>query len=457
MLKENGSAAPTSDMAEQNGAEETDKVNVYNTAPYKRSRAAYHAEALLEYLISLTIVDSFLAALAKSIGLSDALTGICASIVSIAGLTQIFTVFFDHSKPKKRLILGANLVSQLMFACLYFLPFFDLSRGFKTFLFALLLLGGYLCANITAPMRYSLAMSSVERSKFGSFTATKEMISLLGGMLFEYALGLVADYYRARGEELICYVLFGCTIVFIAILHAMSVGMFREDAPTVQKKTEKESLASRISEMFSLLKDRKLRSIILVFVLWKIADYFVTPFMGTYAIDTENGLGYSLTTVSVLSIVGCLIRFAVSKPVGKLADKTSQCVMLIPMFSLAAIAMLCGVFAAPGREWLFVGYRVLRIVSLAGISGGTFNLILQYVPEEQVDYVTALNQCVIGIAGFLSSLVASALLSAVQNNGNTVLGIHMYAQQLLSAVSAALTIAIVIYLTVYVRKIKRNV
>lgn len=447
-------------MLEENVPDEAGKkseVNVYDTAPYRRSRAAFHAEALLEYLISLTIVDSFLAALAKSIGLSDALTGICASIVSLAGLTQIFTVFFDHTKPKKKLILRMNLVNQLMFACLYFLPFLWLSRGFKTFLFVLLLLGGYLCANMTTSIRYSLVMSSVERSRFGSYTATKEMISLIGGMVFEYALGLLADHYRARGEELKCYLIFGCTIVLIAVLHAVAVSMFREDTVEPRKKSERERLAVRLSDMLSLLRDGKVRAVMLVFVLWKIADYFVTPFMGTYAIDTENGLAYSLATVSVFSIVGCLVRFAVSRPVGRLADKTSQCVMLIPMFGLAALAMLCGVFAAPGREWLFAGYRVLRNVSLAGISGGTLNLILEYVPRERVDYATALNQCIIGVAGFLSSLVASALLSAVQKNGNTVLGMHMYAQQLLSAVSAAMILGIVVYLTLYVRRIKRNV
>lgn len=427
--------------------------NVYDTAPYKRGRAAFHAEALFEYLIAITIADSFLAALAKSIGLSDALTGICASIISLAGLTQIFTVLFDHSKPKKLLILRIHLVNQLMFACLYFLPFFNVSREMKTVLFVLLLLGGFLCANITYSIRYSLAMSSVERKKYGSYTATKEMISLVGGMIFEYVFGRISDHYRANGDELTCYLIFGCTIVVLAMLHAFSVSMFREDKPEIPVVTEKESLKTRLFDMCSLLKEKRVRSVMLVFVLWKIADYFVVPFMGTYAIDTENGLGYSLTVVSILSIVGCLIRFVISKPVGRFADKTSQCVMLIPMFGIAAVAMICGMLAAPGREWLFAGYRVLRIVALAGISGGTLNLILEYIPESQYDYATALNQCVIGVLGFVSSLVASLLLSHIQNNGNTLFGIHVFPQQVLSGVGAVITVGIVIYLTVYIRKL----
>ena len=66
--------------------ENATETNIYNTKAYKQSRVAYKAEALLEYLISLTLVDSFLAVLGKSIGMSDALLGICGSLVSFAGL-----------------------------------------------------------------------------------------------------------------------------------------------------------------------------------------------------------------------------------------------------------------------------------------------------------------------------------------------------------------------------------
>ena len=52
-----------STIENKSSAENTTEENVYNTPPYKRSRAAYNAEALLEYLISLTLIDSFLAVL----------------------------------------------------------------------------------------------------------------------------------------------------------------------------------------------------------------------------------------------------------------------------------------------------------------------------------------------------------------------------------------------------------
>lgn len=446
--------ADNADLYESDSEEGS--INIYDTAPYKRSRAAYNAEALLEYLISLTIIDSFLAALGKTLGISDALIGICTAMTSLAGLTQIFTVFFNHQKPKKMLILRLHLINQLMFACLYFLPFINISQSLTTVLFVLLLLGGYLCANITSSIRYTLAMSSVERHKYGSFSTTKEMISLVGGMIFEYILGCVSDYYREREEELICYLLFGITIIVIAILHAISVYLLREDKHEPTEKAENETLGSRLREMFSLLKNRSFLAVVAVFVLWRIADYLVYPFMGTYAIDTENGLGYSLTVTSVIAIIGNVLRFLLSRPIGKFADRTSYCIMLIPIFFIGFSATVFAMISAPDREWAYIVYKILRCVAYTGISSGTLNLVLEYVKPDKMDYATALNHCIIGVTGFVSSLVGSAILSYIQSNGNTIFGIHIYAQQFLAAVSAIIILILCLYMLFVVRKMKRT-
>lgn len=436
---------------EKNAAE----TNVYDTKPYKRSRVAYNAEALLEYLISLTLVDSFLAVLGKSIGMSDALLGICGSLVSFAGLTQVFTVFFSHRKPVKRRIFTIHLINNLMFAALYVLPFFSgVPKTVKTVLFIALLLSGRLLLNMVASTKYVLAMSSVERNKYGVFSTTKEMISLAGGMAFEYVIGRVSDHYREIGEEKVCFLLFAITIVVITALHAVSVGFIHEDKSKYENMPEEEeSLGKRVGDMLSLLKDRRFLKVLAVFLVWRIADYISYPFMGTYALD----LSFTLTDVSIFAIVGSAVRFVLSRPVGRFADKTSYCTMLIPIFGLVTVAFIFGAFAAPGTEWSFIVYRIARAAAYVGINSATSNLMLDYVPTEKSDYAIALNSCIIGLAGFGSTLVGSALLSNVQANGNTFLGIPMFAQQLLCAISAILTVVIILYLIFVIRKLKRNV
>lgn len=429
--------------------------NKYNTPPYKRSRIAYNAEALLEYLISLTLVDAFLAVLGKSIGMSDALLGICGSLVSFAGLTQVFTVFFSHRKPVKKRIFTVHLINNLMFAALYILPFFSgVSKTVKIVLFFALLLSGRLLLNMVASTKYVLAMSSVERHKYGVFSTTKEMISLAAGMAFEYAIGWVSDYYRSIGQEKVCFLLFAITIVVITALHAVSVSFLHEDKSKYEDMPEEdETLAKRVSDMLGLLKNKRFLQILAVFFLWRIADYISSPFMGTYAID----LAFTLTDVSILAIIGSAIRFVLSRPVGKFADKTSYCTMLIPIFGLVTVAFIFGAFAAPGTAWSFAVYRITRAAAYVGINSATSNLMLDYVPREKSDYAIALNSCIIGLAGFGSTLLGSALLSNIQKNGNTLFGIPVFAQQVLCAISAILTVVIILYLALFVRKLKRNV
>ena len=438
-----------------NPQENTVETNIYNTPPYKRSRAAYNAEALIEYLISLTLIDAFLAVLGKSIGMSDALLGICGSLVSFAGLTQVFTVFFSHRKPVKRRIFTVHLINNLMFAALYILPFFSgVSNTVKTVLFIALLLSGRLMLNMVASTKYVLAMSSVERNKYGVFSTTKEMISLAGGMAFEYAIGRVSDHYREIGEEKVCFLLFAITILVLTALHAVSIGFLHEDKSKYEDLPEEnESLAKRVSDMLGLLKNKRFLQVLAVFFLWRITDYLSYPFMGTYAID----LSFSLTDISIFAIIGSAIRFAISRPVGKFADKTSYCTMLIPIFGLVTVAFVFGAFAAPGAEWTFVVYRIARATAYVGINSATTNLMLDYIPRDKSDYAIALNSCIIGLAGFGSTLVGSAILSKIQANGNTVFGLPMFAQQFLCAISAVLTVVIILYLVLVIRKLKRTI
>jgi len=387
--------------------------------------------------------------------MSDALLGICGSLASFAGLTQVFTVFFSHRKPVKRRIFTFHLINNLMFAALYILPFFSgVSQTVKTVLFVALLLSGRLLLNMVASTKYVLAMSSVERNKYGVFSTTKEMISLAGGMAFEYAIGWVSDYYRSIGEENTCYLLFAITIVVITALHSVSIGFIHEDKTKYENMPdEDETLGKRVSDMLGLLKNKRFLQILAVFLLWRIADYLSYPFMGTYAID----LSYTLTDVSIFAIVGSAIRFVLSRPVGRFADKTSYCTMLIPIFGLVTVAFIFGAFAAPGSEWTFIVYRIARATAYVGINSATSNLMLDYVPKDKSDYAIALNSCIIGLAGFGSTLVGSALLSNIQKNGNTFLGFSIYAQQLLCALSAVLTVVIILYLVLVIRKLKRNV
>ena len=78
----------------------------------KRGQQMYHLEAALEYLISILVAGSYLATLTKAIGLSDGLTGILSSVISLGCLFQLFSVAL-RPKRVKRTVVVLSVLNQL--------------------------------------------------------------------------------------------------------------------------------------------------------------------------------------------------------------------------------------------------------------------------------------------------------------------------------------------------------
>ena len=63
----------------------------------KRGRLLYILEAALEYLLSILVSGSFLATLTKELGMSDSLTGILSSVISLGCLFQLMSVILRRA------------------------------------------------------------------------------------------------------------------------------------------------------------------------------------------------------------------------------------------------------------------------------------------------------------------------------------------------------------------------
>jgi MFS family permease len=128
--------------------------------------------------------------------------------------------------------------------------------------------------------------------------------------------------------------------------------------------------------------------------------------------------------------------------------------MMSICFAVAALGFLFNIFF--GKAF-FILYYVCYAVSQAGINSGTVNLLYDYVPHEKRTGALAIKNTVVGFVGFGSTLLAKPLVDYVQSNGNTLFGIHLYAQQALSLISTVVTVAVIIYLNTVVRKMKKEI
>ena len=91
---------------------------------------------------------------------------------------------------------------------------------------------------------------------------------------------------------------------------------------------------------------------------------------------------------------------------------------------------------------------------MGGINSAEINLIFDYVSPEKRSDALMVKQTIYGLAGFLATLAVTPLVTYIQNNGNRFLGLNVYAQQVLSAVSVVLGVLVIVYLQKVVLKIK---
>ena len=193
----------------------------------------------------------------------------------------------------------------------------------------------------------------------------------------------------------------------------------------------------------ALLRDKGLRRIVLVFVLWNAASGCAVPFYGAYQVGE---LGFSMTFISALSIAYSVLRALVSPALGRYADRHSFSRMVYLCFMIAGAGFLVNCFTVPenGRV-LYTIYYCLYAVSMGGINSSITNLIFDYVKGDDRRAALALNVAIGGLTGFLSTCAMSPLVSLIQKNGNRLLGLSLYPAQFVSAVAFVLTAILVAY------------
>ena len=415
-----------------------------NDSSLKRSRLMYIFEAALEYLVSILVTGSFLATITKELGVSDSLTGILSSVISLGCLFQLLSLSVRRAKVKK-LVVILSVINQAFFMLLYVIPLTGAKNQIKMVLFVVLICAAYLIYNFAHPKKINWLMSLVDDSRRGAFTANKEIVSLVCGMLFSFLMGAVIDRFAESGEIRTAFILSAVVIFILMLLHTLTM-IF-----TVEKETPDSKSSSFLTEVKDLVKNKNVLKITGVFVLYYISTYASVPFYGTYQI---NELALSLKTVSVLVILGNVSRILVSRFWGKYADRKSFAAMTEKCLIFLGIAQICALFTVPKNgEVMFALYYFFYGVAMGGINSALINLIFDYVAPEKRSDSLAITQAASGLVGFLTTVCLSPLVTLVQDSNNTIFGVNIYAQQLCTLISLLFTAVSVIYVKkVIIRK-----
>jgi hypothetical protein len=421
----------------------------FNKPSYKRSRWAYTFECAFEYFISLMVADAFLATLLTEMGLSDAVIGVISSLISVAFLFQLFAILVvQHIHNVKLVAIPIHCISQLFFLALYLLPFLNIPAQFRTAVVVGCLLIAYFGNYLVTSVIFNWGNSYVNPMTRANFAATKEIISLISGVIVSLTMGWAFDSFVAADN-------INGGFLFIAVMMLlMNIGDFVCLMMIKNRKTEKKDAAP--AEPFwqvirMLFSNRGFLCSVALHALWSISVYMTVGFMGTYK---TKELLLSVGTVQLINIAACLLRALFSKPIARYADKRSYAKGIRLGMTIAAAGYLVNIFTTPNMWWLVVLYTVLYHVACAGTSQNMMNMVYSYVDRKYFVQASAIKYSVSGLCGFGASMLASRILNAVQQGGNTFLGISIYGQQLLSAISLVLVLIAILFVKLVVEKQK---
>lgn len=415
-------------------------VGLFDSPAYKRSRNAYLMHCAFEYLVALLVSDAFLAKLLSNLGFSDMLIGVTSSIISAAFLFQLSAMLLVQKIHNvKRYTITLSALSQLLFISLYFVPFLPVANGMKSTLVVVFLLLAYFCLYSMGPMLSKWGNSYVAPTNRGTYSAVKEMVSLVTGMGFTLGMGYVIDRYEGLDNIRGGFLFIACAGLIVSLLSFICLKNISVENALVSPETETIPMKKVLKET---LGSRRFIPVVVAASLMSISSYMTVGFLGIYKTKT---LMLSVATVQIINIVGNLARVAVSKPLGRFSDRHSFAKGLEVGLYLAALAYVFCVFSGPGRVWCFVIYTLLISVSAAGTGQNSFNILYSYVDPKYFVQAYAIKSSISGVIGFLASLVGSRILGMVQANGNMLFGMTVYGQQLLAAISFVFAISAALF------------
>ncbi|MBQ7036357.1 MAG: MFS transporter [Clostridia bacterium] len=411
---------------------------------YRTGRICYIIEETANYLISLLITGAYLAKLTLSLGFSDGLTALLSSFVNLGCVFQLFGIAVFKGGSVKRKVTLFYTINELLFVLLYLTPFINVPHGIRTAIFVVALLGGYFLLNMATAARTNWFMQLVANEKRGSFTAFKEAVSLVSGMVFVFLLGSLVDYFDAMGNETASMIFCGGIIFFLTVVHTLSLICAKE------KETEPAPRVSFFKSTKDVFSDKTIIYIIGQGVLWACCSAFSVPFFGVYQVKE---LHFSMTYIGLLSIFGAISRVLASVFLGRYADKNSFSKMLRICYFIVGASFLATAFTTPKNgHVMFLIHNILYSAAMGGINSAQFNLVFDLVPPEKRRNVLCVKDTICGLFGFLATLLATPLLAVLQSAEISLFGVHIYAQQVLSFISFLGAAFLVLYVSKLIQK-----
>ena len=437
-----------------------------NDKEYKSSRIWFIVDGATAATVGLLAAGAFLAAILKSLGVSDSFNGIISAIPSVACVVQLVGIELSkRMKKTKFFVCIFAIIHRLLFAFIFVIPFLNVSASFKVILFSFIFLAAHVLGQIIAPVAGNWISSLVPDFTRGKYFANRDSIMVLLSVTISLVAGKVFDIFRVQGNEEQSFLFISIMLLIMALVNFFALSMVKEPkcsyisqdnkemhGTLVKKRVDVRADYEKFGETIkNVVGDKRFRVSIIVTVLWQSAYFFSTPYFGIYQI---SNLALSYTYIMIMGFVGSIVRIALTPMGGKIADKKSWALVLKAALLVMAAAFIINAFTVPkNAQAMFAIFSVLTGIGWAGVAPGIFALQLDLAPDGDKTAYLGINAAIMGVCGFLSSIIGGYILQFMLDHHNKLLGNTIYGQQILSFGSGIILFILVIYIKYKVEKV----
>ena len=272
----------------------------------------------------------------------------------------------------------------------------------------------------------------------GSYTAILQVVSLISGAAVSFGAGYLIDEFQANGNLAGAFITLSIAILAFTLSNFLTLVFSREKvlAPRQEKSKSTDSLKY-------LAKNKKYKKLLLVLLFAAVGNNVITPFLGTYQV---NELGFSMTFVSIITVVFSATSMVFVLFFGKLSRNFQHKTILNIGYPIVFISYVLNIFTTPSNgAVMFIIYNVILRVGNAAIAISSTNLLLELTPATHQTTALSVNTVITGVLSFLATLAVSPFISLMQERGNVLFGIPVYAQQILSALCALFHLVLILY------------
>lgn len=406
------------------------REDVYSTPVYRRSRNAYTWHCAFEHFVTIMLTAQMLALLLSNVGMSDAMIGVVSSLVSMMVVVQLASVLILHRiKNPKAVITAVHCICRAFFGLMYIVPFLPISQAAKQVAVIACIVIGYAGYYFGVSYVFGWGTSYVDPKHRAVYSSTKVKISLICGFVVTLAVGYVIDRFT-EADNLFGGFLFISLSVFVFVLcDLICLLHIKKQAQVRNSKGSTISLREIIDHT---LKNRGYRKLLYVSLFYALATGVFNGFVGTYQLKE---LGFSVGMLQFLTVATGLVRFFAEKPIGMYSDRRSYISGARLGMIFFALGLVSFFLTSPSTRYLIIVYMIFNGLASAGIEQNMINVQYDFVDSCYFSEAYAMRNCLTGLCGFGTSILAGMLVNRIQSNGNKLFGIDIYAQHVLAIIS----------------------